>query len=102
MSELKEYIAVILICSPILFFIVGVVFRLLDNSASIFLNNDIMVDSSYVSVEQIKKHITASADAKYKKLLQRALVFRKLHNLFMVLMVISLLPAVISIFIFFD
>ncbi|MBQ4818840.1 hypothetical protein [Aquimarina sp. MMG016] len=101
MLELKEYLITIAVCSPVFLFIIGVVFRLLDNSASIFLNNEILVDSSYVSGEVIKDYIDSAKDPKLKKSLKRALLFRRLHNFFMVLMLISLPPVIITLFIGF-
>ena len=82
-------------------FIIGVIFRLLDNSASIFMDNEILVDSSYVSEELILDYIDKSDDDKLRKSLRRALFFRKMHNLFMVLMVISIPPVIIAMFLFF-
>jgi len=87
-TEIQEYLIAIAICSPLFFFIIAVTFRLLDNSASIFLKHDILVNTSYVSADIIREHIEASNDAKLKKSLRRALLFKKLHNLFMILMVI--------------
>ncbi|WP_282080635.1 hypothetical protein [Aquimarina algiphila] len=101
MSELEEYLVAISICSPLFFFIIAVAFRLLDNSASIFLKHDILVDTSYVSGDIIKEHINNSGDAKLKKSLMRALWFRKLHNFFMILMVISIPPVIIACFFVF-
>lgn len=101
MIELKEYLILIAICSPVFFFIIGVVFRLLDNSSSIFLNNEILVDSSYVSGDIIREHIQNSENPKLKKSLKRALLCRKMHNLFMILMMISIPPVIIALFIVF-
>lgn len=101
MIEFKEYLVVIAVCSPVFFFIIGVIFRLLDNSSSIFLNNEILVDSSYVSGDIIREHINSSDDPQLKKSLKRALIFRKMHNLFMLLMVISIPPVIIAMFIVF-
>ncbi len=98
MLELTEYLVAIAICSPIFFFIVAVAFRLLDNSASIFLDHEILVDSSYVSVSLIKDHINTTEDKKLKNSLKRALIYRKLHNLFMILALISIPPVVIACF----
>ncbi len=101
MSEIQEYLVAIAICSPLFFFIIAVAFRLLDNSASIFLDHDILVDASYVSGDVIREHINDSDDEKLKKSLKRALLFRKLHNFFMILMVISIPPVVIACFFIF-
>ncbi len=101
MSEVQEYLVAIAICSPLFFFIIAVAFRLLDNSAAIFLKHDILVDTSYVSADIIKEHIDNSGDVKLKKSLKRALLFRKLHNFFMILMVISIPPVIIACFFLF-
>lgn len=101
MSEFEEYSLAVAICSPLFFFIIAVAFRLLDNSAAIFLNHDILVDTSYVSADIIREHIQSSEDIKLKKALKRALLFRKLHNFFMILMVISVPPVVIVCFFIF-
>lgn len=101
MIELKEYLVAIALCSPLFFFIIGVAFRLLDNSAAIFLNHEILVDSSYVSVEIIKDMIEKTEDAELKKSLMRALLYRKLHNFFMILAIVSIPPAIIAYFVVF-
>lgn len=101
MSELEEYLIAIAICSPLFFFIVAVAFRLLDNSAAIFLKHEILVDTSYVSGDIIREHINSSEDVKLQKSLKRALVFRKLHNFFMILMVVSIPPVIIACFFVF-
>ena len=98
---MKEYLIILVICAPVFLFIIGVIFRLLDNSASIFMDNEILVDSSYVSEELILDYIDKSDDDKLRKSLRRALFFRKMHNLFMVLMVISIPPVIIAMFLFF-
>ncbi len=101
MSELEEYLIAIAICSPLFFFIIAVAFRLLDNSAAIFLKHDILVDTSYVSGDVIREHIHNSEDSKLKGSLKRALLFRKLHNFFMILMVVSIPPVIIACFFVF-
>ncbi|MBL0683825.1 hypothetical protein [Aquimarina mytili] len=101
MSELEEYLIAIAICSPLFFFIIAVAFRLLDNSAAIFLKHDILVDTSYVSGDIIREHINNSGDSKLKESLKRALLFRKLHNFFMILMVVSIPPVIIACFFVF-
>ncbi len=101
MSVFEEYLIAIAICSPLFFFIIAVAFRLLDNSASIFLKHDILVDTSYVSGEIIREHMLNSKDVKLKRTLSRALLFRRLHNFFMILMVISIPPVIIACFFVF-
>lgn len=101
MIELKDNLIIAAICFPVILFILGVVFRLLDNSSSIFLNHEILVDSSYVSKELIKTHIENTDDPELKKSLTKALWYRKLHNLFMILMVVSIPPIVIAVLYYF-
>ena len=101
MTVFEEYLLAIAICSPLFFFIIAVAFRLLDNRASIFLKHDILVDTSYVSGEIIREHINNSKDTKLKKTLSRALLIRRLHNLFMILMVVSIPPVIIACFFVF-
>jgi|GEM_PF-459151 len=92
----KGYGTIIMVCVPLFFFIIAVTFRLLDNSASVFLSNHILVASTYVSQKLIKQLIQKSAmPAKIRKELKRALIFRKLHNFFMILMLLSILFAII-------
>lgn len=98
MSELTEYLIAIAVCSPVFFFIIAVVFRLLDNSASLFLDNEILVDSSYVSADLIKQQIEDTEDIQLKKSLKKSLLYRKLHNLFMILAVVALPPVIIACF----
>lgn len=98
MSELSEYLLAIALCSPVFFFIIAVGFRLLDNSASLFLDNEILVDSSYVSGDLIREHIESTEDMKLKKALKTSLIFRKLHNFFMILAVVSVPPVIIACF----
>ena len=98
MSELTEYLVATAICLPLFLFIIAVIFRLLDNSASIFLDNDILIDSSYVSGDLIKDQIQDTEDEKQKRLLKRSLFYRKLHNLFMILAVVSVLPIILAFF----
>ncbi len=101
MSEFEEYLLAIAICSPLFFFIIAVAFRLLDNSAAIFLKHDILVDTSYVSGDIIREHMGNSDDIQLKRSLKRALLCRKLHNFFMILMVISIPPVIIACFFIF-
>lgn len=88
------------ICSPLLFFVLAVTFRLLDNSASIFLDHDILVDSAYVSNDLIRKQIENSENEKLRKRLRLSLKYRKLHNIFMILAIASL-PIVVVVAVLF-
>ncbi len=99
MSGLKENLIILIICSPIFFLAIGIIFRLLDNSASIFLNNGILIESEYVSVDVIKGKIIETKDTELKKSLLKSLFYRKLHDFFIVLLVISLPPVIITCFV---
>tara|TARA_R100000789_G_C2941257_1_gene132156 strand:- start:178 stop:474 length:297 start_codon:yes stop_codon:yes gene_type:complete len=85
-----ENISFILISAPLFFFIVAVTFRLLDNSALLFLQKEILVSSSNVSRKLLQKEIEHNEDPVFTKKLKRALLFRNLHQTFLGLMAISL------------
>lgn len=89
MNDAYEYLFLILVLSPLFFFIIAVGFRLLDNSALLFLQKEILVNSSNVSIDTIKHQIENHPDFNFKKQLKRALVFRRLHKLFLIGMLIS-------------
>lgn len=88
-NELYEYLSLSLTLSPLFFFIIAVVFRLLDNSALLFLQKEILVNTSNVSVESIKEQIENNPDRNFARQLKQALIFRKLHRAFLGLMVVS-------------
>ncbi len=101
MDAYNDYTAIFLLLSPLCFFIVAVSFRLLDNSALLFLQKEILVDSSNVSARAIKEQIKSSSDKKFKKKLKRALLYKKLHRFFIILMVICIPVTVITYFTLF-
>ncbi|MCF4100395.1 hypothetical protein L1I30_01835 [Gillisia sp. M10.2A] len=101
MDSYNDYTAIFLLLSPLFFYIVAVSFRLLDNSALLFLQKEILVDSSNVSLRAIKEQIISSADFKFKKQLKRALLFRKLHRVFIILMLSSLPITITTYFLLF-
>lgn len=80
----------LLLFSPLFFFIVAVSFRLLDNSTLLFLQKDILVQSSNVSRKLLKEQIKTSEDKVFTGKLRRALLFRNLQQSFLVISVISL------------
>ena len=90
MNELYENFVIFLIVSPLFFFIVAVGFRLLDNSALLFLQKEILVTSSNVSDKCIRHQISNHPDLNFRKKLKTALIFKKLHRTFIVLMFVSL------------
>ena len=90
MSEFLEYLSAIWPLVPLLLFILAVVFRLLDNSTSLFLQKDILVTSSNVSRHLLKEQIQDSKDQRFIQKLKLALVYRNLHQSFMILAAVSL------------
>ncbi len=96
MDAYNDYTAIFLLLSPLLFYIVAVSFRLLDNSALLFLQKEILVESSNVSREAIENQIISSADYKFKKQLKRALLFRKLHRICIILMLLCIPVTIIT------
>ncbi len=79
---------------PLLFFVIAVSFRLLDNSALLFLQKDIMVSSSYVSKKTIRRHIASNPDKVFTGKLKRALIYRSLHKLFIILMISAIITGI--------
>lgn len=89
MNDLYEYLTITLRLSPLLFYIIAVSFRLLDNSALLFLQKEILVNTSNVSMKTIRTQIETHPDKAFTKQLKRALIFRKLHRTFLALMFAS-------------
>ncbi len=100
MSELQENIILLLFTSPLLFFIIAVSFRLLDNSALLFLQKDIMVTSANVSEKCIKHQIKNHPDKDFRKKLKTSLIYRKMHRLFISAMFVSLPLVILSYYYF--
>lgn len=90
MQELYEYLYVIFLLSPLFFFIIAVGFRLLDNSGYLLLKKEINIQSSYVSIKILQDQLNTTADETFKQKLKQVLIYRKLHRLFLILMVISI------------
>lgn len=101
MDAYNDYTAIFLLLSPLVFYIIAVSLRLLDNSALLFLQRDILVDSSNVSLREIEEQLRSSIDSKFKKQLKRALLFRKLHKICIILMVICIPVTIITYFTLF-
>lgn len=101
MDAYNDYTAIFLLLSPLIFYIVAVSFRLLDNSSLLFLQKEILVDSSNVSLQAIEEQMESSRDIKFKKQLKRALLFRKLHRLFIILMLLCIPVTIITYFTLF-
>lgn len=90
MNEVYEYIQAIFLLSPLFLFIIAVSFRLLDNSGYLLLQKEILINSSYVSLEILNEQVNTTGDEIFRKRLKQVLLYRKLHRLFLVLMFVSL------------
>ena len=90
MESFLEYLSAIWPLPPLFLFIVAVSFRLMDNSAYLFLKNDILINSSNVSRSVLKAQIQTAEDPLFTRQLKRALLFRNLQQSFLILAVISL------------
>lgn len=96
MDAYNDYTSIFLLLSPLFFYIIAVSFRLLDNSALLFLQKEILVDSANVSLKMIKEQIESSSDSKFKKKLKRALLYRKIHKVFIILMIAALPVTIVT------
>ncbi|CAN5366984.1 hypothetical protein BH23BAC2_BH23BAC2_19150 [soil metagenome] len=101
MDAYNDYTAIFLLLSPLVFFIIAVSFRLMDNSALLFLQKDILVDSSNVSLKEIEEQLQSSIDSKFKKQLKRALFYRKLHQICIILMMVCIPVTIVTYFTLF-
>jgi len=88
-SAYHENLIIFLTISPLFFFIIAVSFRLLDNSALLFLQKEILVTSSNVSVDCIKSQIKNTEDREFREKLRLALLYRRLHRTCLILMLLS-------------
>ncbi len=77
----------VLLLSPLFLFITAVEFRLLENSAYLFLQKEIIVSSSYVSINILREQARNTTDPEFRKKLEKLILYRKLHKLFLWLMV---------------
>lgn len=101
MDPYNDYTAIFLLLSPLFFYVIAVCFRLLDNSSLLFLQKEILVDSSNVSLKAIKEQINSSGDQKFQRQLKRALLFRKLHSFFIALMVACIPVTLVTYYMWF-
>ncbi len=79
------------IIASVFVFIIAVIFRLLDNSAKLFISNGISVSPFYLSAETVMEEMEKLDDERLKRKLRRNLIYQKLHKIFTVLAVITLL-----------
>ncbi len=101
MDAYNDYTSIFLLLSPLFFYIIAVIFRLLDNSALLFLQKEIFVESSNVPLKAIKEQLNSSTDSEFKHKLKITLLFRKIHQVFIILMIAALPVTVITYFTLF-
>lgn len=87
MEETFLYGQAFLFLSPLFMFIIAVAFRLLDNSAYLFLQKEITINSSYISLKLLKVHAQRTHDPEFARQLRRMLLYRRLHRIFLYLMI---------------
>lgn len=101
MDAYNDNTAIFLLLSPLFFYIIAVIFRLLDNSALLFLKKEIFVNSSNVPLKIIKEQINTSADPTFKRRLKRTIIYRNIHKVFIILMIAALPVTIITYFTLF-
>ena len=84
-----------LIVAAVFIFIIAVVFRLLDNSAGLLISNGISVSPFYLPSDIIRNEMDKLEDARLKRKLKRTLIFQRLHKVFTVLAIITLVAGII-------
>jgi len=84
-----------LILVSVFIFIVAVVFRLMDNSASLLIDNGISVSPFYLPAEVIKEEMEKIESHRLRRKLKRTLVFQKLHKIFTVLAIVTLVAGIV-------
>ncbi|TBW27125.1 hypothetical protein [Gramella sp. KN1008] len=89
MEKFIEYLSTLWPLLPLLFFIIAVTFRLLDNSTSLFLQRDILINSSNVSRRLLKSQIKHNSDPEFTRKLKQALILRNLQQGFIILSILS-------------
>ncbi|HKJ48790.1 MAG TPA: hypothetical protein VJ973_06855 [Christiangramia sp.] len=98
MQDFLVYLSGIWPLAPLFLFIIAVIFRLMDNSAYLFLKKEILINSSNVSRNVLKKEINATEDQEFTKQLKKALVFRNLQQAFMISAIVSLPVSIVFYF----
>ncbi len=85
------------ILGAVFVFIIAVVFRLLDNSAGLLIANGISVSPFYLPANTIKMEIEKleGSNNTLKRKLQRNLMYQKLHKIFTVLSILTLVIGVV-------
>ncbi len=82
------------IIASVFVFIIAVIFRLLDNSAKLFISNGVSVSPFYLSAETVIEEMNKLDDERLKQKLKRNLLFQKLHKIFTILAIITLIAGI--------
>lgn len=82
------------IIASVFVFIIAVIFRLLDNSAKLFISNGVSVSPFYLSAETVIEEMNKLDDERLKQKLKRNLLFQKLHKIFTILAIITLVAGI--------
>lgn len=85
------------ILASVFVFIIAAVFKLIDNSAGLLIASGISVSPFYLSETIIKEEIQKleADNAILKRKLKRNIMFQKLHKLFVVLAIITLIVGIV-------
>ncbi len=83
------------IIASVFVFIIAVIFRLLDNSAKLFISNGVSVSPFYLSAETVIEEMNKLDDDRLKQKLKRNLLFQKLHKIFTALAIITLIAGIV-------
>lgn len=98
MQKFLVYLSEIWPLAPLFLFIIAVIFRLMDNSAYLFLKKEILINSSNVSRSVLKNQIKAAEDPEFTIQLKKALLYRNLQQSFMISAIVSLPVTIIFYF----
>ena len=98
MQSFLVYLSEIWPLAPLFLFIIAVIFRLMDNSAYLFLKKEILINSSNVSRSVLKKQINAAEDPEFTQQLKKALLYRNLQQSFMIGAIVSLPVSIVFFF----
>jgi len=84
-----------LIVASIFIYIIAIIFKLLDNSAGLLIAHGISVSPFYLRAEIIKEQIANIDDKRLIRKLNRNLSYQKLHKVFTVLAILSLIVGIV-------
>lgn len=85
------------ILASVFVFVIAVIFRLLDNSAGLLIADGISVSPFYLPADIIKSEIDKldESNSALKRKLRRNLKYQKLHKVFTILAIITLIVGIV-------